>query len=277
MPKVLNDAEVAAYRNKGYHFPIDALSPSEVAGFRKKLEDYEAETGGPIRGEMRHRSHVLFAWIDEMIRHPKILDAVEDVLGPDILCWNTSFFIKEAHDPGFVSWHQDATYWGLSSSDVATAWIAMSPANKVSGCMKFIAGTHLNQVAHEDTFDQNNLLTRGQEIAVDVNEADAVHVELKPGQASLHHVLLFHGSEPNRSDERRIGLAVRYIPTHLKQAVGQRDWATLVRGKDTYHHFAPAHVPRCDLEPEALEFHKMVSEEQVRVLYRGTGKTEYRA
>src|SRR5260370_37173298 len=114
---------------------------------------------------------VLFAWIDEMIRHPKILDAIEDLLGPDILCWNTSFFIKEAHDPGFVSWHQDATYWGLSSSDVATAWIAMSPANKVSGCMKFIAGTHKQQVLHEDTFDQNNLLTRGQEVAVEVDEA----------------------------------------------------------------------------------------------------------
>ena len=132
--------------------------------------------------------------------------------------------------------------------------------------MKFIAGTHREQVQHADTFDQNNLLTRGQEIAVKVDEAKAVHVELKPGQASLHHVLLFHGSEPNQSDDRRIGLAVRYIPTHLKQAVGQRDWATLVRGKDAYGHF----------EPEALAFHKMVSEEQIRVLYRGTGKNAYR-
>ena len=277
MPRMLSEAEVACYRDTGYHFPIDALSAGEVAAFRNKLEDYEAGSGGPIQGEMRHRSHVLFAWIDEMIRHPKVLDAVEDVLGPNILCWNTSFFIKEARDPGFVSWHQDATYWGLSSSDVATVWIAMSPANKVSGCMKFIAGTHRRQVVHQDTFDRDNLLTRGQEIAVEVNEQDAVHVELKPGQASLHHVLLFHGSEPNRSDERRIGLAVRYIPTHLKQAVGSRDWATLVRGEDTYHHFEPAHVPRRDLEPEALAFHRMVSEEQVKVLYRGTGKTAYRA
>ena len=153
----------------------------------------------------------------------------------------------------------------------------MSPANKVSGCMKFIAGTHREQVRHADTFDRNNLLTRGQEIAVQVDEAKAVHAELKPGQASLHHVLLFHGSEPNQSDDRRIGLAVRSIPTHLKQAVGSRDWATLVRGEDTFHHFEPEHVPSRDLEPEALAFHKMVSEEQVRVLYRGTGKSAYRA
>jgi ectoine hydroxylase-related dioxygenase (phytanoyl-CoA dioxygenase family) len=143
--------------------------------------------------------------------------------------------------------------------------------------MKFIAGTHRAQVQHADTFDQNNLLTRGQEIAVKVDEAKAIHVELKPGQASLHHVLLFHGSEPNQSDGRRIGLAVRYIPTRLKQAVGQRDWATLVRGKDRYGHFEPEHVPKRDLEPEALAFHKMVSEEQVRVLYRGTGQSAYRA
>src|SRR4029078_12459671 len=153
----------------------------------------------------------------------------------------------------------------------------MSPANKVSGGSEFVPGTHKQQVKHEDTFDQNNLLTRGQEIAVEVGESKAVFVELKPGQASLHHVLLFHGSEPNRSDDRRIGLAVRYIPTHLKQAVGARDWATLVRGKDRYNNFLPAHVPKRDLEPEALAFHKEVSEEQVRVLYRRTGKTAYRA
>lgn len=277
MKKTLTEREVSLYRERGYHFPVDVLSPTEVADFRGRLEAYEARSGGPIKAEMRHRSHVLFPWINDMIRHPKILDAVETVLGPDILCWNTSFFIKEAHDPGFVSWHQDATYWGLSASDVVTAWVAMSPANKTSGCMKFVPGTHLKQVEHEDTFDRNNLLTRGQEIAVKVDEKDAVLAELKPGQASLHHVLLFHGSEPNRSDDRRIGLAIRYIPTHLKQAVGQRDWATLVRGKDSHGNFEPEYVPKRELEPEAVAFHKAATEEQLRVLYRGTGKTEYRA
>src|SRR3979411_478129 len=170
MTKLLSESEVATYRERGYHFPVNALSESEVNEFRGKLEGYEGRTGVTIKGEMGHRSHVLFPWIKEMIRHPKILDAIEDLLGPDILCWNTSFFIKEAHDPRVVSWHQDASYWGLDSSDVATAWIAMSPANKVSGCMKFVPGTHRQQVKHEDTFDQNNLLTRGQEIAADVDE-----------------------------------------------------------------------------------------------------------
>ena len=277
MTKVLTAAEVSAYHTRGYHFPIDVLSAAEVAKFRESLEAYEKSSGGPIKGEMRHRSHVLFTWVNDIARHPRILDAVEDVLGPNLHCWNTSFFIKEARDPGFVSWHQDATYWGLSKPEVMTVWVAFSPANKVSGCMKFVAGTHTMQVSHKDSFDQNNLLTRGQEVAVDVAEKDAVLAELQPGQASLHHVLLFHGSEPNRSDDRRIGLAIRYIPTHVKQAVGTRDWATLVRGVDAFHNFEPEPRPARDLAPEAVAFHKMVSDEQVKVLYRGTGKQEYRA
>ena len=276
MPKVLTVAEVNRYSSVGYHFPVDVLSAAEVVACRHQLEAYEANAGGPIKGEVRHRSHVLFPWINELIRHPRILDAVEDVFGPNILCWNTSFFIKEPHDPGFVTWHQDATYWGLSSPDVMTVWLALSPANKVSGCMKFIPGTHTKQVTHADTFHQDNLLSRGQEIAVEVDEGEAVCVELDPGQASMHHVLLFHGSEPNRSADRRIGLAMRYIPTHVKQAVGGRDWASLVRGVDTYGHFEPEPRPKADLHPDALAFHRMVTEEQVRVLYRGTAKTEYR-
>ena len=276
MPKVLTAAEVERYNTTGYHFPVDVLSPAEVAACRGQLETYEKKTGGPIQGGMRHRSHVLFPWINDVIRHPRILDAVEDVFGPNILCWNTSFFIKEARDPGYVSWHQDATYWGLSSPDVMTVWVAFSPANRISGCMKFIPGTHKTQVAHEDTFNKDNLLSRGQEIAVNVDESKAVLAELKAGQASMHHVLLFHGSEPNQSDDRRIGLAIRYIPTHVRQAVGGRDWATLVRGVDTYKHFEPEPRPKADLHPDALAFHQMVTEEQVRVLYRGTDKTAYR-
>jgi ectoine hydroxylase-related dioxygenase (phytanoyl-CoA dioxygenase family) len=277
MGKVLEAADVEAYNSRGYHLPVDVLSAAEVAACRHQLEAYEAKAGGPISGEMRHKSHLLFPWINDLMRHPRMLDAVEDVLGPDLLVWSTSFFIKEARDPGFVSWHQDATYWGLSSPDVCTAWIALSPANKVSGCMKFIAGTHRTQVQHTDTFHKDNLLTRGQEIAVEVDEGNAVYAELQPGQASLHHVLLFHGSAPNRSDDRRIGLAIRYVPTYVRQAVGANDSATLVRGVDTHHNFAPEPRPKVDLDPEGATFHKAATAAQAQVLYRGTGKTAFRA
>ena len=277
MPNVLKATEVETYHARGYHLPVNVLTQEEVAACRHQLEAYEKKTGGPFKGEMRHKSHLLFPWINELMRHPRVLDAVEDILGPNLLVWSTSFFIKEARDPGFVSWHQDATYWGLSSPDVCTAWIALSPANKVSGCMKFIAGTHKAQVDHSDTFDKDNLLTRGQEIAVEVDEAKAVYAELRPGQASLHHVLLFHGSAPNQSDDRRIGLAIRYVPTYVRQAVGAKDSATLVRGEDTYKNFASEPRPNVDLDPEGVAFHRAATEAQAAVLYRGTGKTAFRA
>ena len=276
MPKALTDSQVQAYHRNGYHFPVDLLSPAETQELRRRIEDYEARSGGPIHGEMRHKSHLVFTWLNDLVRHPKLLDPVEDVLGPNLLCWSTSFFIKEPRDPGFVSWHQDATYWGLNKPDVMTLWLAITPANKINGCMKFIAGTHKEQVSHTDTFDKDNLLTRGQEIAVDVDEKQATYVELKPGQASLHHVLLFHGSAPNQSDDRRIGFAIRYVPTYVKQAVGQRDSATLVRGVDAYKHFDPEPRPKADLHPEAMAFHRAITENQLKVLYRGTEKTEYR-
>ena len=278
MPKMLNNEQIAQYREDGFLSPVRVMAEDEALALRAELEAIEAGMGGPLRGDLRHKTHLLFPFLAALVRHPTILDAVEDLLGPDILCWSSNFFIKEAADPAFVSWHQDSTYWGLSAPDVATAWVALTPSNAENGAMAMIPGSHrFDQMPHHDTFHRHNLLTRGQEIAVKVDESDAVLVELKPGQASLHHVLLFHGSEPNRSDDRRIGLAIRYVPTRLKQAVGQRDWATLVRGKDSFGHFEPEYVPKRDLEPEALAFHKAVTEEQVRVLYRGTGKTAYRA
>jgi non-haem Fe2+, alpha-ketoglutarate-dependent halogenase len=276
MPSVLSAAEAARYHETGYHFPVRAFSTAEADALYRRVLESERMLGGPFKGRVNQKCHLLFPWLYDLVTDDRVLDAVEPILGPDIFCWSAGFFHKRPHDGNYVSWHQDATYWGLSSPDVMTVWVAISPANKVSGCMKFIAGTHKTQVTHEDTFNKDNLLTRGQEIAVEVNEADAVYAELAPGQASLHHVLLFHGSAPNQSDDRRIGLAIRYIPTHVKQAVGSRDWATLVRGVDTFGNFAPEPRPVRDLDPAALAFHKEVSEEQVRVLYRGTGKDAYR-
>lgn len=274
---MLSSPAVEQYRREGYYFPVEVMSEAEAGEYRTQLEAYEARSGGPLKGEMRHKPHLLFTWLNDLVHHPRILDAVEDVLGSNLLCWNSSFFIKEVNDAGFVSWHQDATYWGLSSPDVCTVWVAFTPASKVNGCMKFIPGSHKAQVVHNDTFHKNNLLTRGQEIAVEVDEDAAVLVELKPGQASLHHVLLFHGSAPNQSGDRRIGFAIRYIPTDVRQIAGERDSATLVRGVDQYHHFELEARPAFDCSPEALALHAAITRRQLKVLYRGTDKDEYRA
>jgi ectoine hydroxylase-related dioxygenase (phytanoyl-CoA dioxygenase family) len=226
---------------------------------------------------MRHKVHLLFTWANELARHPTILDAVEDVIGPDILCWSTTFFTKEAHSPSFVSWHQDATYWGLSTDDVITAWVAFADAPVESGAMKFWPGSHLKkQIEHRDTFDKDNLLTRGQEIAVDVPAGEGVDVTLKAGEMSLHHVLLVHGSGPNTTGDRRIGYAIRYIPPHVRQ-LKVRDSAMLVRGQDRYGNFDLEPGPRADLDADAIAAHRDAVERSAKALYAGTDRTRFRA
>ena len=264
----LSAAAVAHYREHGYYAPIRVMPATEAAMLRARLEAHET-AHGVLKGAMRHKSHLLFTWLDSLIRHPAILDAVEGVIGPDILCWSSTFFIKEARDPGFVSWHQDSTYWGLDPADIVTAWVALSESTAENGAMRVIPDTQkLEQVAHRDTFAANNLLTRGQEIAVDVDGDTAVMLSLQPGEMSVHHVRLIHGSDPNPSAKRRIGFAIRYLPTHVRQVVGTRDSATLVRGVDRFGNFEPEYAPERDLSDAAVTFHAHVMGDQQKVLMR---------
>src|SRR5436305_10268412 len=189
MPILLTEAQIAQYREQGYLAPVPVMPEAEAATLRGELERVEAGMGGPLRGDLRHKSHLLFPFLADLVRHPRILDPVEDLLGPDILCWTSNFFIKEAAAPSFVSWHQDSTYWGLSEPDVVTAWVALTPSTSLSGCVRVIPGTHrLDQMPHVETRAAQNLLTRGQEIAVDVDEAKAVSMTLEPGEMALHHI-----------------------------------------------------------------------------------------
>jgi len=271
MSKSLTEDQVAAYECEGYLAPIAVMSEAEARALRGKLETIEAGMGGPLRGDLRHKAHLLFPFLAGLMRHPAILDAVEDLLGPDILCWNTNFFIKEAETPSFVSWHQDSTYWGLSAPDVCTAWVALTPSNLDNGAMAVIPRSHTkDQIPHRDTFDRHNLLTRGQEIAVEVDEREAVPLVLQPGQMSLHHVRLVHGSPPNPSPDRRIGFAIRYIPTSIYQLEGT-DSATLVRGTDRFHHFELEPRPERDMQDDMLALHRRLTERAAQILYKGTG------
>src|SRR5581483_11482229 len=260
------DAIVSFYREHGYYAPIPAISPAEAARYRQQLEAHEARTGAPLAPAYRQKAHLLFTWLAELIREPRILDVIERIVGPDILVWQTTFFIKEAHDPSYVSWHQDSTYWGLSEPEVVTAWVAFSPSTPESGCVRVIPGTHrADQVPHVETRAAQNLLTRGQEIAVEVDESSAVSMPLAPGEMSLHHIRTFHNSEPNRSDDRRIGFAIRYIPTRIRQLEVKGDSATLVRGQDRHGHFELEPAPRSDLAPEALAYHAEIARRRARM------------
>jgi len=277
MPKLLTSAAVEQYHRDGFYFPIRVLSTEEAAGYRRRLEEHETRTGAPLQGNWRHKCHLLFTWADELVHHPKILDAVEDVIGPDILCWTTNFFIKEAANPGFVSWHQDATYWGLEPDDVVTAWVAFTDATPANGYMQVIPGSHrIDQLPHVDTFHKDNLLSRGQEIAVEVDKSKAVGIALEAGEMSLHHIKLVHGSDRNRTNDRRIGLAIRYIPTYVRQTK-VRDSAMLVRGVDPERNFDPEPRPARDLDEAALAAHADAVGRQVKALYQGTDRRAFRA
>jgi non-haem Fe2+, alpha-ketoglutarate-dependent halogenase len=275
MPKLLSRKQVERFWEEGYLAPIRVMSEAEARQYRERLEHFEAGAGGKLGGDLRHKSHLLFTWLADLVRHPRILDAVEDLYGPDLLCWTSNFFIKERTSPSFVSWHQDSTYWGLDKPDVVSAWVAFTAADASNGAMQVIPGTHtFDQIPHHDTFAKHNLLTRGQEVAVAVDEAKAVRLDLQPGEMSLHHVRVVHGSPPNPSADRRIGFAIRYIPTHVRQIAGD-DSATLVRGEDRFGHFAPEPPPPADLDPAMLALHKEITERNARILYRGTGVGSY--
>lgn len=274
MLKRLSPVQFEAYQTDGIVFPVDALSPSEAERCYNRFAAMAAAEGGVLGRQTNRKPHLLYTWIADLIRHPNVLDAVEDVTGPDILCWGSTFFHKPAHSPAFISWHQDSTYWGLSGPDVVTAWIAFTPSLPVSGCMRVVPGTHTSdQIPHHDTFAPDNILSRGQEISVEVDPASAVDVVLQPGQFSLHHVRIFHGSEPNRADWPRVGFSIRYIPTHLRQTAGEAtDSATLVRGTDRYGHFELEPAPVADLHPDAVAYHRGALDRSTRILFAGAGR-----
>jgi len=264
MPKILSESQIAQFRSDGFVCPIDALSVEEAAECLARMEELENREPD-LWARSKVKPHLLMMWLNDLVRNPRILDAVEDVLGPDVMVWATGHFDKKPHDPRFVSWHQDGTYWGLSEPSVVTAWVALTPSNRENGCMRVIPGSHRRgQLPHRDTHNKNNLLSRGQDIEVNVDEAKAVDFELRPGQISLHHVMLVHSSKANFSDTRRLGIPIRYVAAHVRQTSGFRDSATMVRGEDRYQNFIPEPRPRSDFDPVAVEFYNEIVAETRR-------------
>lgn len=238
---------LSAYERDGYYFPVRVMETAQAAAYRQTMEEFEAQMSDDpdTRKLALLNAAYLLPFVDEISRLEAILEPVRRILGPDLLVWNAGFFTKEPGTSDFISWHQDLTYWGLDDSHEVTAWVALSPSTVESGCVKFVAGTHKQEIVeHRDTFDKNNLLSRGQELAVEVDEKDATDVVLQPGEMSLHHGKVFHGSHANGSSDRRIGLAIRYISPDMKQTVAEKTTAKLVAGKDSFGHFRLVDRPR---------------------------------
>lgn len=261
------------FNRDGFCFPLTVMSAKEALACRAELERLERCTGEEtlgLKGQLNY-GHVVFRFADALIRNAPILDAVEQILGPDILCWSSTVITKEPHSASHVTWHQDLRYCGLSSDEEVGVWIALSPVTEAHGCMRFAPASHkLGMLEHRDTFDEQNFLTRGQVAAFDVDETRTVKVELEPGQASLHHGKTLHASGPNRCDERRIGFVINYIAPSMRQLVAEHDYAALVRGEDRYGHFELVPAPTHDLTPEGLSWHRRILAAQSQALYEGT-------
>jgi len=259
-----------AYDRDGFVVPIDILGPGDTRALRDDLEAAEAELAGdPERLRLLHvYPDRLLPSFDALVRNENLVAAAAAVLGPDLMVWGAGLFIKEAGSPKIVSWHQDLTYWGLDDSGETTCWVALSPATTESGCMKFVPGSHRQAIVpHVDTYAENNLLSRGQEIAVDVDEKDGVAAELRPGQASMHHGHLFHASGPNVSADRRIGCAIRYIRPSMRQTSGERPMVVLVSGEDRFGNFRIVGRPRGLLAAEDFEMCRKDAELRKRLLF----------
>ena len=270
MGKALTERQSEQYHREGFFFPVPVLSEEEVTDLRGRLEAVEARQGGALQQPQRNKAHLLFKWLDDLMRDPRVVDPIEDLIGPDILCWNTLFWIKEPGSRSFVSWHQDIHYWGLDGGEVVSAWIALSPASVESGCMRVLPGTHKGEIlAHRDRYHESNMLTRGQEVAEAIDETKAVFMPLEPGQMSLHSVRLAHASGPNSSNDRRIGVSLHYMPTCARQKLADWDSAALVRGRDAFGHFEHTPRPESDFAAETVAFHEKATGAVRDILYQG--------
>jgi len=258
MPRMLSNDQIARYHRDNVLTPLQGTSAERAHYYRGRLERYEAAHGGPpLPASALRKTHVLLPWAAELVREPRVLDAVEDVLGPDVLVFNSTFFIKEPGAPTITAWHQDATHFGLRPYEHVTAWLALSTASRESGCMQVVSGSSaLGQLHHQPQAFEHSINAGGQAIVEDFNAEPVIAVELSPGQFSLHHTLVIHSSAPNRGTDRRIGIGVSYIPTRVFHVGSRPMGATLVRGEDRFGHFELEPDPRDGSAQQAERAHE---------------------
>ena len=256
MGKKLTDAQVAQYERDGFICPVDAFPVEQAAAWSARLEAFERAEGQKMTRGHNFKPHLLFPWVDEIVHSPQVLDAVEDLIGPDIRLFHLTVWPKDPGSGAYVSWHQDATYFALDPICHVTAWVALTDAPVESGCMEVVPGSHkLGQLRHAEMQNTENLLSRGQTLTEEVDCSRTVFMPVNAGQFSLHHTHLVHNSRPNRSRHRRVGLGISYIPTHARCTAKSRVTAMLVRGQDRYGNFDEERRPLVEAGPEERAFH----------------------
>ena len=247
MPKVLTMMQIRSYERDGLLFPLHALSNAELQHFRSCHDELDQRLGRRPTAQQKADCHLHYKWACDLATHPIILDAVEDLVGPNILVHSSTIFAKYAGDEQFISWHQDSYYWRLSEPKLVSAWIALTDSSIENGCLRVLPGTHMRRYQHIERRHKNNILGKGLTVSEDLDFAKAVDIQLKAGEMSFHHANIVHGSQPNTSTGPRIGFAVRFVSADVSQEKPHHQ-VILARGRDDYGFYALQERPDSGVE-----------------------------
>jgi non-haem Fe2+, alpha-ketoglutarate-dependent halogenase len=266
----LSANQLKQYRDKGFVSPIDIFSNDRANAIRKEIELIEEKIPGELNKSGRYNSHLISPLLDEITHNSKILDAVQSLIGKNILICGTTLFIKNPNEKGFVSYHQDAKYIGLKPYNWVTAWVAITDSNEHNGCMRMWAGSHKEDLKeHDQMFNEGNLLTRGQTVN-NVPIDKTIPLVLKAGQMSLHHPTVVHGSGLNKSNDRRIGFVIQsYIGTAVKQVLGKNS-VQLARGIDEFKYHKTIGRPKSLMNKNDLKIKKQENDNLQKIFYAGS-------
>ncbi len=269
---MLTADQIDHYRNKGYISSVSALTSNEAKEIRNEIEKIEKNWPGALEGINRNYVHLISPLLNKICLNKNILDAVESIIGKNILICGTTLFIKEKKEKGFVSFHQDAKYIGLEPHNWVTVWLAVTDTNEKNGCMRMLPGSHKENLKfHEEKFDKNNLLTRGQTIK-DVSLDKTDPIILKAGEISLHHPLIVHGSGLNNSDDRRIGFVIQsYIGTNVNQVIGKM-YVQKARGEDKHNYHEYSEIPLTLMGKKEIISQNKANKELSKIFYNGSNK-----
>lgn len=251
----LSRSQVDAFRRDGFLFPMPVFTDSEAAAWADEVLELTA-TGVPDHPvPWSQKTYLLLPSLDALMRDRRLTDRVAAILGDDLLALSADVFVKPAGSTRRITWHQDVNYWELDPFDVLTAWVALTPATTTNGCMHYAPAGHHGRIAHVERPDPDNILSRGQELAVEVDPNTVVDVALEPGQVAFHHALTPHASGPNTTDAPRVGFAIRYASAAVRQLAGPPISARLLRGTDRFGHFHLEEGPDGPLSPAARAAH----------------------
>ena len=268
----LSSNQLKQYKDEGFVSPINVFSKEKAKEIRDEIELIEKEIPEEFEKSGRYNAHLISPLLDEVTHDPKILDAVQSLIGEDILVCGTTLFIKNPNEKGFVSYHQDAKYIGLEPHNWVTAWVAITDSNEHNGCMRMWSGSHKDNLKeHDQKFNQGNLLTRGQTVQ-NVPKEKITPLVLTAGQMSLHHPITVHGSDINKSDDRRIGFVIQsYIGANVKQVLGKNS-VQIARGKDDFNFHQKIRRNKSLMDKDDLELKKQENDYLQEIFYNGSSK-----